>query len=162
MSNFKRMHLIAGTMAILLLMWFYPMLADATLQNWKSGLKLTSSVAILGYTLGCLCGLAINFFLEIFPKRWASKYLGGVETSKLKTLVKYWSVLSKEWRRGPESNRRIEDLQSPALPLGYRAMLQSGIYLLNLATPSKLKAPRYPLQIICILIHSLFITLKNH
>ena len=29
------------------------------------------------------------------------------------------------WRRGPESNRRIEDLQSPALPLGYRAALQN-------------------------------------
>ena len=26
---------------------------------------------------------------------------------------------------GPESNRRIEDLQSPALPLGYRAVAQS-------------------------------------
>ena len=25
------------------------------------------------------------------------------------------------WRRGSESNRRIEDLQSPALPLGYHA-----------------------------------------
>jgi|OM-RGC.v1.036225639 hypothetical protein len=31
----------------------------------------------------------------------------------------------EEWRRGPESNRRIEDLQSPALPLGYRAILAS-------------------------------------
>ena len=31
----------------------------------------------------------------------------------------------REWRRGPESNRRIEDLQSPALPLGYRAVLQN-------------------------------------
>ncbi len=26
-----------------------------------------------------------------------------------------------KWRRGSESNRRVEDLQSPALPLGYRA-----------------------------------------
>ena len=26
-----------------------------------------------------------------------------------------------EWRRGPESNRRIGVLQTPALPLGYRA-----------------------------------------
>ena len=26
------------------------------------------------------------------------------------------------WRRGPESNRRIEVLQTSALPLGYRAM----------------------------------------
>ena len=31
----------------------------------------------------------------------------------------------EEWRRGPESNRRIEDLQSPALPLGYRAITGS-------------------------------------
>ena len=28
----------------------------------------------------------------------------------------------KTWRRGPESNRRIELLQSPALPLGYHAL----------------------------------------
>ena len=29
--------------------------------------------------------------------------------------------LTRVWRRGPESNRRIELLQSSALPLGYRA-----------------------------------------
>ncbi len=34
--------------------------------------------------------------------------------------------MAKEWRRGPESNRRIEDLQSPALPLCYRAVRQVG------------------------------------
>ena len=30
------------------------------------------------------------------------------------------------WRRGPESNRRIEVLQTSALPLGYRAVPQAG------------------------------------
>ena len=29
---------------------------------------------------------------------------------------------SKRWRRGPELNRRIEVLQTSALPLGYRAL----------------------------------------
>ena len=30
-------------------------------------------------------------------------------------------LLGEAWRRGPELNRRIELLQSSALPLGYRA-----------------------------------------
>jgi hypothetical protein len=32
--------------------------------------------------------------------------------------------LIKNWRRGSESNRRIELLQSPALPLGYPAIIK--------------------------------------
>ena len=42
-----------------------------------------------------------------------------------KALKSYKHQYVREWRRGPESNRRIEDLQSPALPLGYRAVLQN-------------------------------------
>src|ERR1700689_4210405 len=32
-------------------------------------------------------------------------------------------ITTYNWRRGPESNRRIEVLQTSALPLGYRALL---------------------------------------
>src|ERR1700722_500390 len=33
----------------------------------------------------------------------------------------YFEPDPRNWRRGPESNRRIEVLQTSALPLGYRA-----------------------------------------
>jgi hypothetical protein len=32
--------------------------------------------------------------------------------------------MGEDWRRGPELNRRIEVLQTSALPLGYRAQIR--------------------------------------
>lgn len=42
------------------------------------------------------------------------------------------------WRHGSESNRRIGLLQSPALPLGYRAISGSGLFRFNLIPESAL------------------------
>ena len=64
------------------------------------------------------------------PKLWSlKKEKLKIPSSNLlitqKIILRYNFYNYKEWRRGPESNRRIEDLQSLALPLGYRAVLQS-------------------------------------
>jgi hypothetical protein len=45
--------------------------------------------------------------------------------------------LSNIWRRGPESNRRIEVLQTSALPLGYRAVPQEPRTLWQKKPPRK-------------------------
>lgn len=42
----------------------------------------------------------------------------------------------KNWRRGPELNRRIELLQSSALPLGYRALLAGAVKVATTARGS--------------------------
>jgi len=63
------MHLIAGSVAILLLLSFYPKLIKTLLHDWQYGLQLTSSVAIGGYIAGCLLVLVINFIWVIFRKK---------------------------------------------------------------------------------------------
>ena len=52
-------------------------------------------------------------------------------------------IFGEEWRRWPESNRRIEDLQSPALPLGYRARAPKHLLSIDFAPSSKQKPVTY-------------------
>src|SRR5580692_2357300 len=45
----------------------------------------------------------------------------GPPSPRLRRTLFFW-IPKEKWRRGPESNRRIEVLQTSALPLGYRAL----------------------------------------
>ena len=49
-------------------------------------------------------------------------------------------MIRRRMGRGPESNRRIEDLQSPALPLGYRAGAPKPLISIDSSPSSKQKA----------------------
>jgi hypothetical protein len=61
-------------------------------------------------------------------------------------------VALMRWRRGSESNRRIKVLQTPPLPLGYRAIwniLPPGQNLVDRRHPalSRKLAPRFPVSV---------------
>ena len=67
-SSFKRMHLIGGSIALFLLIWQSPKCWNSLIESFSEGVKLTASIAIGGYLLGCMLGLLINLLPLIFRK----------------------------------------------------------------------------------------------
>jgi hypothetical protein len=68
MSNFKRMHIIAGTLAIIFLVWMFPKCWEVLNTNWQKGIGFTAGIAMGGYMLGCVVGLLLNLILHLFHK----------------------------------------------------------------------------------------------
>ena len=66
MSNFKRMYIIAGTVAIVSLIWLFPKWSESISQDWQGGISFTAGIAMAGYMLGCIFGLVINSLLTLF------------------------------------------------------------------------------------------------
>ena len=62
------MHLIAGTMAIVFLVWFTPRLVEAMVQNWQDAFGFAASIVLGGYMIGCLAGVVVNFVLMFFQE----------------------------------------------------------------------------------------------
>tara|TARA_B100002019_G_scaffold280483_1_gene283492 strand:+ start:2109 stop:2300 length:192 start_codon:yes stop_codon:yes gene_type:complete len=62
------MHVIAGTMAIISLIWLFPKWIEAINQDWKSGIGFTAGIAMSGYMLGCFLGLILNLIKMLFSK----------------------------------------------------------------------------------------------
>ena len=68
MTNFKRMHLIGGTLAIIFLILQSPKWWDSVNQSLSDGVQLAASIGIGGYFMGCVLGLFINLLSLIFRK----------------------------------------------------------------------------------------------
>ena len=68
MSNFRRMHLIGGTLALALLILQSPKWWNSLNESFSEGAQLTASIAIGGYLLGCILGLLINLVYLVFRK----------------------------------------------------------------------------------------------
>ena len=66
MSNFKRIHIIAGTVAIVSLIWLFPKWSESISQDWQGGISFTAGIAMAGYMLGCIFGFVINLLLILF------------------------------------------------------------------------------------------------
>jgi hypothetical protein len=62
------MHLIAGTSAIVFLLWFTPKLVDAIVQDWQEAVGFAASIVLGGYMTGCLVGLLVNVVLVLLQK----------------------------------------------------------------------------------------------
>jgi hypothetical protein len=60
------MHIIAGTVAIVSLIWLFPKWSESISQDWQGGISFTSGIAMVGYMLGCIFGLVINLLLTLF------------------------------------------------------------------------------------------------
>ena len=69
MSNFKRMHILGGMLAIIFLVWQFPKCIEAFEDEWQSGVGFISSLAIGGYVFGCLLGLGLNLLKVLFEKK---------------------------------------------------------------------------------------------
>ena len=60
-SNFKRMHLIGGTLSLLCLLWNLSKCIDLICNDWREGIEITAGLVIGGYFAGCLIGMLVNF-----------------------------------------------------------------------------------------------------
>ena len=68
MRNFKRMHLIGGSLALVFLIWQSPKCWDSLNESFSDGAQFTASIAIGGYLLGCILGLLTNLVCLVFRK----------------------------------------------------------------------------------------------
>ena len=66
MSNFKRMHIVAGTLAIICLLLMSSKCWDTFNDDWRRGIGFTASVVMGGYMLGCVVGLLVNLAFLLF------------------------------------------------------------------------------------------------
>lgn len=73
MSNFKRMHIIAGIVAILCLVFMFPRCWEVFNANWQRGIGFIGGVAVGGYMFGCVLGLLVNLIPSICRKIKISK-----------------------------------------------------------------------------------------
>ena len=92
MSNFKRMHIIAGSFAIFCLVWQFPDMRAVFDANWQRGIGFIGGVALGGYMFGCVFGLLVNLVLSIF--RRGNKVINAMLLTALGIilLVFFWKV----------------------------------------------------------------------
>ena len=69
MNNFKRMHLIAGAVSMILLIWLFPKWSVALIDDWKQGIGFTAKLGLCGYLIGCVVGLFVNLLISILVER---------------------------------------------------------------------------------------------
>ena len=69
MSNFRRMHIIAGTTGLAFILFNVPMLMDSIQNDWKKAIELLSTLAIGGYLCGCVLGAVVNLGLYLWQKK---------------------------------------------------------------------------------------------
>mgnify|MGYP001219275638 FL=1 len=68
MINFKRIHYLAGSVALVCLIWQFPKCHEEIIEDWQLGIRFTAGVAIGAYLLGYIAGLVVNFTLLLFHK----------------------------------------------------------------------------------------------
>lgn len=68
MSNFKRMHIVAGTLAIICLIFMSSKCWNIFNDDWRRGIGFTASIAMGGYMLGCIVGLLVNMIFFLFRR----------------------------------------------------------------------------------------------
>ena len=69
MNNLRRMHMIAGSLAILCIVGNLPKIVEAFKIDWQNGISLLSTLAIGGYLLGCAMGAIVNLFIGWIRKK---------------------------------------------------------------------------------------------
>lgn len=68
MGNFKRMHVIGGSVALICLILQVPNYWKVMEENFLNGLKFAAELAIGSYLLGCVLGLSVNLIMVFFRK----------------------------------------------------------------------------------------------
>ena len=68
MNKLAKMHLMAGTTALISILYNVPKIIAAFQINWQTGTSLISSLAIGGYFLGCVISGLANFAYMKFRK----------------------------------------------------------------------------------------------
>lgn len=68
MGNFKRMHVIGGSVALICLILQVPNYWKVMDENFLNGLKFAAELAIGSYLLGCVLGLSVNLIMIFFQK----------------------------------------------------------------------------------------------
>ena len=65
MNNLGSMHILAGTTALVCILWNFLKIIEAFEDGWQNGASLLSTLAIGGYLLGCVIKGITNLILYI-------------------------------------------------------------------------------------------------
>ena len=68
MGNFKRMHVIGGSVALICLILQVPNYWKVMSEDFLSGLEFAAELAVGSYLLGCVLGLSVNLIIVFFRK----------------------------------------------------------------------------------------------
>jgi hypothetical protein len=69
MSKLRKMHILAGTIALICILWNSSKIIDSFDDGWKHGASLLSTLAIGGYLLGLVMTVIINFISSISKRK---------------------------------------------------------------------------------------------